>query len=320
MRKSVQWIITVFALALAAGLATLLVRHVMAERQREAAVAEMLEQAEPIEREIEQLRRELAERERNVADVDTNAYLAVGYQITQRSDVELALRHAEQFGFTPVFVLDPTLDSWRDLLDALQDTACEVVVSVSPCTAEGAAALELRSALEAGDDSVKDTGCFLLRMPDDSPENLNVVADAGYTGCIRHADAGENTVLESGLVTLSYSQIKSGEFSVENRLQKAADAAQTLLFVFDMDAVREGALTEADITHALELITAAWTESGVGPGTVTGAETSVRARAETSAVTGASFEEYTAETRERIAQLEAELDAIYAQWNKGDTP
>ena len=77
------------------------------------------------------------------------------------------------FGFDIVLMrgagMSPTLRSGdrvlcikQSLLDALQDTACEVVVSVSPCTAEGAAASELRSALEAGDDSVKDTGCFLL--------------------------------------------------------------------------------------------------------------------------------------------------------------
>ena len=35
-------------------------------------------------------------------------------------------------------------------------------------------------------------------------------------------------------------------------------------------------------------------------------------------MTRAEFEAYADEQREKIAALEAELDAVYAQWNKGE--
>ena len=320
MRKSVQWIIAIGALILAAVLGTLLVRHQMAVQQRDAELAQMLDEAKPKELELERIRRDLTARERALEEQTRTACICVGYQISERADIELAVRQAEQFSFTPVFVLDPTQESWRDLLDALRETPGELVLSVSPCTAEGVAAEELRAAWSETESAVADTGCFLLRNSDDSPEQLDLIAQSGYIGCIRHADAGDNIVLENGLVTLSYSQIKSGEFSLEKRLDACLENGQALLVVFELDALRTGALTEADIEQSLQQISSVWSDNALTPGTVLGSLDQVRAWVGTQAMTREQFEAYRAEQEQRIEALQAELDAIYAQWNKGDTP
>lgn len=306
------------ALLIAAVLGVLLVRHHQAERRQSAALARMQEEAAPIERELDRIRQELSTRERALEEHERTACLIVGYQISQRSDVELALRQAEQYDFRPVFVLDPADSDWRDLLDALRDVDGELVLTASPCTEENVRAEDFRSACSDGELSDMDTGCFLLRMNDDTPENLARVAASGYTGCIRHTDAGENTVLENGLVTLSYSQIKSGGFAVKNRLEEGVENGQALLFVFEMDAVRSGALTESDIEQTLELIRTARQENSLAPGTVTDALTLVRTWTETQTMSREAFETYRAEQEQRIEALEAELNEIYARWNRED--
>ena len=317
-RKGVQWLIAIATVILAAVLVVLLVRNHLETQRRDAALLTMLDQARPIERELDRAKRELAERERALNDNEKSACLMVGYQIVQRSDIDFANHQAKHYGFTPVFVLDPTLENVRELLDALRETPCEIVFSASPCTPETSNAAELRELLAEPERAAVDTGCFLLRSTDDSAETLALVASSGYTGCIRHADTGENTVLETGVITLSYSQIKSGAFSVKNRLDKALAAGQALLFVFDMESMRAGTLTGTDAENALTEISAAWTEQGLTPGTVVGALEEVRVYSETKAMTRAEFEAYDDEQREKIAALEAELDAVYAQWNKGE--
>ena len=319
-RNGVQWVAAVLAVILAAALGVMIVRHVQAERKREAALAAMLEQAEPVKRELDQLRRELSERERASKEDTRSACLMTGYRIERRSDIELAVRHAEQFDFTPVFVIDTTLENWRELLDALRDVPGEIVLSASPCTAGNVEAAEIREALSESERASKDSGFFLLRNTDDTPENLALIAGAGYTGCLRHSEAGENTVLDSGLVTLSYSQIKSGDFSVKKRLDSAIDSAHALLFVFDMEAVRDGALTEADIADALSLIVAARSEHDLAAVTLTEACERVRTWTEKSIMSRKAFEAYAAEQQQKIDALEAQLDAIYAQWDQGGAP
>lgn len=317
MKKTANWIISLTTAAAILLLGVLCIQYYHGHRMRDAALQEMLERAKPVERELDAARRELEERRSALAASKAEPVIVIGYQIVQRSDIEYALSQAEQYHFVPVFVLDPTQRDWRDLVQALRDVPCEIVVSASPCTQETVSAATLRTALAGEDRSCSDSGCFLLRNADDTPENLALVAEAGYAGCIRHADAAENEVLDSGLVTLSYSQIKSGGFSVENRLQKAVAAGQALLLVFDMDAMRDGTLTAEDVTTALDAVAEVWTEQEMTAGTVAGAMEAVRRYAETCAMSQAEFEVYAAAQQEKIDALESELEAIRAEWNKG---
>ena len=303
----------ILALILAAVLAVLLVRHQRQERQRDAALTAMTEQAAPLEREIAQLERELVQAERRASEQTRTAFFAVGYQITETSDVDLAVRHAEAYGFTPVFVLDPTAGRYRSLVRAVRDVPCEVVLTAEPCTEEALAARPDLSEAQA-----VDTAAFLLDGSEDSPELLDAIAGAGYSCAVRYADSGENAVLDNGLVTLSYSRVKSRDFSVRNRLSKASEQAQVLLFVFDLAALHDGTLKEADIEADLELIFAGKDSGDAQYGTVTQGIAEVKASTEAQAMSRAELETFVTEQQQRIDAIRAELETIYAQWNRED--
>lgn len=318
MRRSTKWIIGILILLFTAALIVLLVRYTQAQQVRDAALSAMLEQAEPIENQLQQARRELSRREQAVENGERLPCIMVGYQIEEHADIQLAEKQAEQYGFTPVFVVDSTGEQAAALLKSLVKTKYEIVFTASPCTKENLEAKALRAQLSEPTATAVDTGCFLLRQTDDDQTNLDLIAKAGYLGCIRHADAGENTVLKQGTVTLSYSQIKSGRFSVKDRLEKALQKGQALLFVFDMESFHQGDMTEENVDSALKIISAAWKAEERSRTTVKESLEQVRIWTETAAMTHSEFEAYAEEQNKKIADLEQQLDAIYEKWNEGD--
>lgn len=320
MRRGTKWIIGILILLFTAALVFLLVRYSQKQQERDAALSAMLEQAEPVENALQEARRELSQRERAMEERERMPSILVGYQLEQNSDIQLAEKQAKQFGFSPVFVLDTTLEQAEDLLKTLAEKPYEIVFTASPCTRETLDAKTLQKQLEGESVTAVDTGCFLLRQTDDDSKTIDLIDAAGYRGCIRHADAGENTVLEQGLVTLSYSQIKSGRFSVKSRLDKALKKGQALLFVFDLEALHNGDMTEADVESALKIISTAWAGETSPEDTVTGSLEQIRQWEAEMALTRSEFETYAEEQNQKIAALEQELNEIYEQWNEGDIP
>lgn len=304
----------ILALIVAVVLAVLLVRHHRQEQQRSAALQAMAEKAEPLEQELARLERELAQAQRSSEQNLRTAFYAVGYQITETADIQFALQHAQEYGFKPNFVLDPTSWRYRTLVSALRDVECELVLTAEPCT-ESAITSRLQLPESA---AASDSGAFLLANADDSEENLTRIAAAGYSCVVRYADNAACTVLENGLATIGYSRIKNADFSVENRLKDAQQNAQTLLIVFDLSALRDGELTEADITDALARIFADRDDGGAQYGTVSEAAAAVRTATEAQAVSRAELDAELAALQQRIDEIRAELDAIYSQWDQGE--
>lgn len=318
--RGVQWLAIALSVIILAGLGVMAVRHSRESRQRDEAISEMLDQARTVEQELNRLQRELEARTREAEKNTRTATFMVGYEIARKSDVEIAARQAQQFGFRPVFVLDPTLSSFRELLDAVSAQHCEIVLSASPCTPESIAAKEARTMLAAMEGSAVDSKLYLLRNADDNDSNLSLIASAGYEGCIRHVDSGENTVLENGIITLSYSQIKSGEFDVDKRLNDAVENGQVILFVFEMGAIEDGALKETDIENALSKIQATINENDSRFYTLAESEKIVKEWVEQQILSRSELERFTAEQQKKIDALEDKLNEIYAQWNQEETP
>ena len=312
-REGAGRVALILALILALVLAVLLVRHHRLEQERDAALRAVTEQAEPLERELAQLERDIARAQREGEQTVRTAFYAVGYQLSEKSDIALALRHAEEYDFTPVFVLDPSAGNYRALISALRDETCEIVLTSEPFDERA-----LSDRPELTGTAAADSGAFLLARSDDTPERLDRIAEAGFTCVVRHADSAENALLDNGLVSVSYSRIKSSGFSVGSRMQEAGENAQTLLIVFDLSALHKGDLTEKSITDTLAEIFADRDSGTVQYGTVSEGAAAMKAAAEAHALSRAELERSIAGQQQRIDEIRAELDAIYAQWNKED--
>lgn len=310
-REGTGRIALILALILVVVLAVLLVNHHHREQERDAALQAVTEQAEPLERELAQLERELAGAKREREQVARTAFYAVGFQLSEQSDIEFALGLAEEYRFTPVFVLDPAAGNYRSLLDALRDETCDIVLTAEPFSER---ALHDRPNME--ETAASDSGAFLLDKADDTAENLAQIADAGFTCVVRYADVAENAVLDNGLVSVSYSRIKSGGFSVTTRLRNARENGQTLLLVFDLSALHKGDLPEQSIGDTLAEIFAERESDEVRYGTVSEGAAALKAALEAHALSRVELDSRIAELQGRIDEIHSELDAIYAQWNK----
>ncbi len=98
--------------------------------------------------------------------------------------------------------------------------------------------IEEKLAAMASDTAQKVKGSYvdaiLLRDADDTVINLRAIADAGFTGCVRHYDLKKDTIWNQKLVVNGYSYVKSNQTDIESRLNEVIQQKGSLLFVFDL--------------------------------------------------------------------------------------
>ncbi len=305
-------ICAILCVLLAGGLAWLLHTNQQEQQAQTAAIEAAVAEAKPYEQELDELEEELEGLEEELSYSSEEASLMVGFTCSDEEDLAYAEELAESYQFSPVLVLDCTMDMTdiAVLLDAADDQ-WEILLFV-PAFSEGnnenvLAVLDYLESIER-----EHTGMFLLRNDYSSEANIELLLEDGFLGYTSYnssAPAAGQT--EEGTVYFDYSYLTSNRTTVATRVDALYVNNAAMLVVFDMDSVGTSSLPESYVTSLLNTMQSYTEYDDCAFSTVADVVEELSEINSIEADYQAEYEVQAAEIQERMAQLEEIIDEIY---------
>lgn len=316
MQSLRRWLVRVLCLGLACLLAVLLVRYHRSERAHDAHIAQLRKQAERYEARLKEIEKELAAAKDDIGSENKTGMILLAFQPQSSDDLRLIAEKGEQYGFAPIIVLDAQAPNADALLRAAADAGYEIALTADPFaadTAQHAAALRGRLGEEQ---AASDSGMFLLREAYETEENLALVANAGFDGCISYRTHAEFSAVHPDFALVQYSYLRDAAFSVQKRLTALSDGSEALMFVFDLSAE---AITPETVDRFLSEICGYAAEHGTAISTLAQTREAIRRNRQNTAHGQSAYEALLAERQAEIDELHAKLDEIYSNWKEVQT-
>ncbi len=312
-----RWIVGILCAALACLLAVLLIRYHQSEQAHEEHIAQLRKEAETYEARLKAIRKELDDMENRIGSDAKTGMIMVAWQVESVEDVQHVSEQAEQESIEPVIVVDVHADALQQILSAVNDAGCELVLTAYPFDADTPKdAANLRKTLKQDYPELRDMGLFLMREAYENEENLALLSD-GFDGCVSYYTHPAFSEAHPDFQLMNYSFLRSATFAVQNRLKALSSGSEALMFVFDLSAAE---LTPEVEGRFLSTI-CSYAEAHALP--ISTAEETIAAIRENQVNTNSSQEAYEkllSERQEEIDELNAKLDEIYSRWNEEQKP
>lgn len=317
-------IIKVFLLLISIGLIVFLGQSVIQTRALEKERTEYLDalkaEALPYEQEMAQIRQEIADYGKEKDDeeviiIPPRGRVMVGYQLNTAGYLYHIRSQSEQYGFSPVIVLDCSEDLWVNqsiIISMLPTDYFEVVFTASSfneSTMENVA--KVREAMRGT--SLIDTNTFLLRGVFDTEENQALLLENGFDKCFRLNNNVANEVTEEGLALMGYCDMNSrSATSIKNSLEVSAENAISVMYIFDMKSWPLSYANEKTMDSYLDAISSYAGDGSLIPSTVSESFANLFLERVQKHQDKDDFME---EKEARLAELEAITQEIYSRWD-----
>ena len=284
------------------------------ELQKSVQIARQNEEAKPYEKEIREINAQMKEREKSLAYLNDTAEMLVGYRMYAPEDMAMIREQAETYGFSPVIVLDCTMEikQLTNIIQSVADKGWDIMLTGSPITDEiNENVTQVREVLSQS--GLSDTGVFLLKSSDYSEKNVAKLAENGFKGYTCFSNTVTNGCEENGIIYFEYWYVQKGDTSIQNKLELMVDDRKAMIVVFDLENLHTGFLTEEAITERLDLM-ADYVKAEKMVFSVTeeivGQLSNIN---EVKAQRQAEYEEYAAQQQEKINELKEKINQIYGR-------
>lgn len=304
----------VISILLAGGLAFMIYSDEQEQKEQAEAIQELQAEARPYEVELNNLQSELSSLEKNTGYTSDRAEIMVGFIASELSDIEYISDKAQAYGFSPVLVVDCTMDisDIEEIVEAA-DENWEIMLYVSSFSEESnESVLTVLSYLDSIEKD--ETGVFFLRNDYASDENIRLLADDGFIGyTLYHSSSPAAGQTGDGSVYFDYSYIRSDEGTIDDRLSVLYSNKASMLIVFDMDKINSGEISGSYITGVLDKIQNYASQENCCFATVEEVVWELSEINMTEAELQAEYEEQAAEIQERMDELEEIISEIYSR-------
>lgn len=315
MQSLRRWLVRVLCLGLACLLAVLLVRYQKSERARDEHLAQLHKDAERYEARLKEIEKELAAAKDGIGSENKTGMILLAFQPQSSGDLKQIAEAGEQYGFSPIIVVDAEGENAEKILRAAADAGYEIVLTAEPfgeASAEHAASLR---GLLSEDQAASDSGMFLLREAYETEENLALVASADFDGCISYYSHAAFSETHPSFALLHYSYLRNASFSVQKRLNELSDGGEALMFVLDLSAPE---LSQTAVDRYLSTICGYADAHDVEIAAVAQTVEAIRLNRVNSESGKKAYDRLLAERQEEIEELNAKLDEIYGKWKEVD--
>ncbi len=301
----------VLCVVLAGALVLLICAENQKEQARSAANQALQEEAAPYEIELRALKKELSDLESEVSYFSEEAKILVGFVASDASDLEYVAEKASAYGFSPVLVIDCTMemDVVEDIVEAA-DESWEIMLYV-PAFSEDTNedVLAVMSYLE--DEGVDHTGVFLLRSDYATESNIQMLKDDGFVGYTNYSDSPASGQTEDGTVYFDYSYLRISGTNVTSRISAMYNNKASMMVAFDMGSIQEGSLTEAYVTELFDTLQSYAEEEDCSFSTTADVVEELSEVNSIEAGNRVEYEKQAAEIQAQIDELEDTIDEIY---------
>lgn len=282
------------------------------EKAQSAAIKAVLEEVQPYEDELQDLKLELSNMKHDVSYSSDEAEIMVGFVASGASDVNYISGKAEAYGFSPVLIIDCTMemDIIEEIIEAADDS-WEIMLYAPTFSEEvNEDVLSVMSYLE--DEDIEHTGVFFLRSDYSTSSYIQLLKDDGFVGYTSYnSDSPRAGQTGDGTVYFDYSYLSSSGTSVTSRISAMYNNKASMLYAFDMASRNEGLLTEAYVAEMLDTLQSYTEKDNCSYSTVADVVEKLSEINSIEADNQESYEEQAAEIQERIDELEDTISEIY---------
>lgn len=311
MKKTVSYVVVFLLAAVLAGM--LFVNH-RQEQRRTAHMQQLQAEARPYEREINEIRSDLSQRERAIKTQTDTSGILFGFVPTSADDFTEIDKLASAHSIDPVILLDCSQEkeTLTAILKKAVDKNYEVVL----------AGLQFDDDILQTADELKDllpenakNPAFLLRHTVDTEANRNLLQEHGYTDLILYTDSLQSGTLDNGDPYICYGFFKSPDY-FSNYISQIVSAHTTILAFFDFAEIHDGTLKITNVENFIVMAEEQEADNKLRYVDLNSAFQAVADQNATQQERQEAYETYQAEQEMRIQELEEKISAIYSRWNE----
>lgn len=287
------------------------------QEQRQAAHMQQLQkEAMPYEQEINDIRSELAQKQRAINTKEDASGILFGFVPASADDFTEIDKLAAEHSFTPVIILDCSQE--KDVLTAILKKAVEkdyevVLAGLQFDESILQTADEMKDLLVQMDDTK--SPAFLLRNNVNTEKNRNLLNEHGYTELILYDDSLKAGMQENGKPYICYGFFRQpGYYS--DYISQVVTAHTMMLASFDFSTIQSGTLQISDIERFMTLTDDQKAANELRYVDLNSAFQAVADQNTTRQDQQEAYEKYEAEQEKLIQELEEKISAIYSRWDE----
>ena len=313
MKRKILSIVVFFLAVVLFGL--LFVNHRQEQRQT-AHMQQLQAEARPYEREIKEIRSELAQRERAIKTQTDTSGILFGFLPTSTDDFAEIDKLASAHAITPVILLDCSQEKEQltQILKKAAEKGYEVVL----------AGLQFDDDILQTADEMKDTlaqldaaksPAFLLRNNENTEENRNLLNEHGYAELILYNDSLQAGMQDNGKPYICYGFFKQPVYYADY-ISQVVTAHTMMLASFDFSTIQSGTLQISDVERFMTLTDDRKAANELRYVDLNSAFQAVADQNATQQERQEAYEKYKAEQEKRIQELEEKVSVIYSRWDE----
>ena len=287
------------------------------QEQRQTAYMQQLQkEAMPYEQEINEIRSELARKQRAINTKEDASGILFGFVPASVDDFTEIDKLAAEHSITPVIFLDCSQEKeqlTRILKKAVAEGYEVVLAGLQFDESILQTADEMKDLLVQIDDTK--SPAFLLRNKVNTEENRNLLNEHGYTELILYDASLQAGMQENGKPYICYGFFKQPAYYADY-ISQVVTAHTMMLASFDFSTIQSGTLQISDVERFMTLTDDRKAANELRYVDLNSAFQAVADQNATRQERQESYEKYEAEQEKRIQELEEEISAIYSRWDE----
>lgn len=276
---------------------------------------QLQKEAMPYEQEINDIRLELAQKQRAINIEEDTSGILFGFVPASADDFTEIDKLAAEHSITPVILLDCSQEKEQlaQILEKAVAKDYEVVL----------AGLQIDESILQTADEMKDllaqiddtkSPAFLLRNNVNTEETRNLLNEHGYTELILYDASLQAGMQENGKPYICYGFFKQPVYYADY-ISQVVTAHTMMLASFSFSTIQNGTLQISDVERFMTLADDRKAANELRYVDLNSAFQAVADQNTTQQERQESYEKYKAEQEKHIQELEEEISAIYSRWD-----
>lgn len=324
--KWLQRIVGLMAVLLVVMMAVVIYMDDVNQKKQSQWVDKLHDEARPYEDEIEQLQRELNDKQKNIGVTDAQPEVMLLLQIEDAEQLETAVKWLKNYEAPVTVVIDSDVKdlSLREILQKIKDSTyfreneVDVMLSGNPSEKDIMMQLEQKKTVLA-EYGIAFSNFWFLASGEETTENTEILVQNNFAGYSQLTDYGttlKSGELENGLIYAEHVSVKTGDNKIESTLNLCVEQKKTIALAFDMEMLSEMDSTEADslVDTVLSMVQTKQETKDITVHNISQMLAQNAVNKQSLEEQQAEYDQFEMTQQEKIDELQDKANEIYSRW------
>lgn len=280
------------------------------EKARNETLTSLQTEAAELESQIEDINTKIQQLELQATNADV-ANVNIAFYVEKKDNFDIIKSMEEEYDFSASVIIDVTNENKSALISEAKDNDCEVILT-APYTDN-----QYNTELEETKEQLlqTDSGCYYMRSSKETDSTIQSMKDVGFDAVIRYSDYVENKRYDNGLVTLGYVAVDADGVDINSRLSAYITNKQSVVIVINMYNYQSG-LSKSGLEEFFTTLNETQEAGDIKLNIPSSIVTTINNIIDVDEQSNNDKEAYEEELISQKEELQKQVDAIYAKWNK----